>query len=51
VRRLEATTGEGALKLIQSQQALLNQAAGELKSPVHELPAKIVQDFRNAKVA
>ncbi|MGZ8982766.1 MAG: alanine--tRNA ligase [Methylotenera sp.] len=49
VRRLEATTGEGALKLIQSQQALLNQAAGELKSPVHELPAKIAQILETQK--
>lgn len=49
VRRVEATTGEGALKLIQSQQALLNLAAGELKAPVHELPAKIVQILDNVK--
>jgi alanyl-tRNA synthetase len=49
VRRLEATTGVGALKLIQAQQALLNQAAAELKSPMHELPAKIVQILDNVK--
>ncbi|HSH54739.1 MAG TPA: alanine--tRNA ligase [Methylotenera sp.] len=49
VRRVEATTGEGALKLIQSQQALLNQAASELKAPVQELPAKIVQILDNVK--
>jgi alanyl-tRNA synthetase len=49
VRRVEATTGEGALKLIQSQQALLNLAAGELKAPVHELPAKIGQILDNVK--
>ena len=49
VRRVEATTGEGALKVIQSQQALLNQAAGELKAPVNELPAKISQILDNVK--
>jgi alanyl-tRNA synthetase len=49
VRRVEATTGEGALKLVQTQQALLNQAAGELKAPAHELPGKIVQIMDNVK--
>ncbi len=49
IRRVEATTGEGALKLIQSQQALLNQAASELKAPVQELPAKISQILDNVK--
>jgi alanyl-tRNA synthetase len=49
IRRLEAATGVGALKLIQTQQALLNQAASELKSPVHELPAKIAQILDNVK--
>jgi len=49
VRRVEATTGEGALKLVQSQQALLNQASSELKAPAHELPAKITQILDNVK--
>ncbi len=49
VRRVEATTGEGALKLVQAQQALINQVAGELKAPVHELPAKIAQMLDNVK--
>jgi alanyl-tRNA synthetase len=49
VRRVEATTGEGALKVIQSQQALLNQAAGELKAPIQELPAKISQILDNVR--
>jgi alanyl-tRNA synthetase len=49
VRRVEATTGEGALRLIQSQQALLKQAASELKTPAHELPAKIAQLLDNVK--
>jgi len=49
VRRIEATTGEGALKLVQSQQALLSQVAGELKAPTHELPAKVAQILDNVK--
>ncbi len=49
VRRVEATTGQGALKLIQAQQALLSQAASELKSPTHELPGKIAQMLDNVK--
>jgi alanyl-tRNA synthetase len=49
VRRIEATTGEGALKLIQSQQALLNLTASELKAPVSELPAKISQILDNVR--
>ncbi len=43
VRRVEATTGEGALRLVQSQQALLNVLTNELKTPVFELPTKIGQ--------
>ncbi len=49
VRRVEATTGEGALKLVQTQQALINQAASELKAPAHELPSKIAQVLDNVK--
>ena len=49
VRRVEATTGEGALKLVQAQQALLNQAASELKAPAHELPSKIAQVLDNVR--
>lgn len=49
VRRVEATTGEGALKLVQAQQTLINQVAGELKAPSHELPAKIAQVMDNVK--
>lgn len=50
VRRVEATTGEGALKLVQAQQTLINQVAGELKAPAHELPAKIAQVMDNVKL-
>ncbi len=49
VRRVEATTGEGALKLVQTQQVLINQAASELKAPVAELPAKISQVMEHVK--
>jgi alanyl-tRNA synthetase len=49
VRRVEATTGEGALKRIQMQQQLLNLAADELKAPVQELPVKISQLLDNVK--
>ena len=43
VRRLEATTGSNALKLVQNQQALLNHIAIELKSPAHEVGTKVAQ--------
>ena len=49
IRRVEATTGEGALRLVQSQQALLNQLIIELKAPVNELPTKISQMADNVK--
>ncbi len=49
VRRVEATTGEGALKLVQAQQALIALAASELKAPAHEVPAKISQILDNVK--
>ena len=49
VRRLEATTGEGALKLVQSQEALLNLAAREIKAPAYELPGKLTQILDNVK--
>jgi alanyl-tRNA synthetase len=49
VRRIEAATGGGALKLVQVQQALIAQAASELKAPAHEIPAKIDQILDNVK--
>ncbi len=49
VRRVEATTGEGALKLVQAQQALLSQVANELKAPAQEVPAKLAQVMDNIK--
>jgi alanyl-tRNA synthetase len=49
VRRVEATTGEGALKLINAQQALLKQLAAELKAPAHEIANKVAQLNEHAK--
>ncbi|MDP3086942.1 MAG: alanine--tRNA ligase [Methylotenera sp.] len=49
VRRIEATTGYGALKLINSQQALITQLAGDLKAPLGELASKVTQLSEHAK--
>jgi alanyl-tRNA synthetase len=49
VRRVEATTGNGALKLINAQQALLTQLASELKAPAGELANKVAQLSEHAK--
>jgi alanyl-tRNA synthetase len=49
VRRVEATTGEGALKLINGQQALIAQLAADLKAPAHELANKVAQLNEHAK--
>ncbi|OQW69113.1 MAG: alanine--tRNA ligase [Proteobacteria bacterium ST_bin12] len=50
VRRVEATTGNGALKLINSQQALITQLASDLKAPAAELVNKVAQLSDHAKV-
>jgi alanyl-tRNA synthetase len=49
VRRIEATTGEGALKLINTQQALITSLASDLKAPVSELASKVAQLSEHAK--
>ncbi len=49
VRRVEATTGECALRLIQSQQTLLNTLASEFKAPVGEIVNKVAQLSEHAK--
>lgn len=49
VRRVEAVTGENALRLVQQQQTLLAQAAVLLKVPVQEVPDKIAQMMDNVK--
>jgi alanyl-tRNA synthetase len=43
VRRLEASTGNNALALVQNQQTLVSHLARELKTPEHELTIKISQ--------
>jgi alanyl-tRNA synthetase len=43
VRRIEATTGEGALAWVQSQEARLAEAAAALKAPPQEVAQKIAQ--------
>ena len=49
VRRVEATTGNGALKLINTQQALINQLAGDFKAPPAEILNKVAQLSDHAK--
>ncbi|ACT48808.1 alanine--tRNA ligase [Methylotenera mobilis] len=49
VRRVEATTGEGALKLINAQQTLISALANDLKAPVNELASKVAQLSDHAK--
>ncbi|HEY3301646.1 MAG TPA: alanine--tRNA ligase [Methylophilaceae bacterium] len=49
VRRVEATTGEGALKLINGQQALISQLAADFKAPVSEIANKVAQLSEHAK--
>jgi alanyl-tRNA synthetase len=49
VRRIEATTGEGALAYVQGQEARLNEAAAALKAPPQEVAQKIAQLMDNAR--
>jgi len=49
IRRVEATTGESALKLINAQQALIMQLADDLKAPTHEVANKVAQLSEHAK--
>ena len=49
VRRVEATTGHGALKLINAQQALIAQLASDLKAPQAEITNKVAQLADHAK--
>jgi alanyl-tRNA synthetase len=49
VRRLEATTGNGALKLINAQQVLINQLASDLKAPASEVVNKVAQLSEHTK--
>lgn len=49
VRRVEATTGSGALKLINAQQTLITQLASDLKAPANEIVNKVAQLNEHAK--
>jgi alanyl-tRNA synthetase len=49
VRRIEATTGEGALAFVQGQEARLNEAAAVLKAPPQEVAQKIAQVMENVR--
>ncbi len=49
IRRVEATTGNGALKLINAQQALITQLANDLKAPISEITNKVAQLSDHAK--
>jgi alanyl-tRNA synthetase len=49
VRRVEATTGEGALAWVQQQEATLAEAAQALKAQPQELTQKIVQVLDNVR--
>jgi alanyl-tRNA synthetase len=49
IRRVEATTGHGALRLINGQQALIAQLAHELKAPSNEVANKVAQLSEHAK--
>ncbi len=49
VRRIEATTGTGALAWVQGQEARLNEAAAALKAPPQELGQKIAHILDNVR--
>jgi len=49
VRRIEATTGDGALAYVQGQEAMLNEAAAALKTPPQELGQKVAQILDSVK--
>src|SRR5205085_1129359 len=49
IRRIEATTGRGALAYVQAQEAQLQRAAQLLKAPVAELETRIAQLQESAR--
>ncbi len=51
IRRIEATTGKGALAWVQAQEAALSGAAAALKAPVGELEARIAQLIDQTRAA
>jgi len=50
VRRIEATTGDGALAWVQGQEARLNEAAAALKTPPQEVAQKVAQILDSVKI-
>jgi alanyl-tRNA synthetase len=51
IRRIEATTGRGALAVVQAHETTLNAAAAALKAPVAELELRIAQLMEAARAA
>ena len=51
IRRLEATTGRGALAYVQAQESRLVHAAAALKAPLAEVESRIHQLLEQAKAA
>ena len=51
IRRIEATTGRGALAVVQAHETTLNAAAAALKAPVAELELRIAQLMDAARAA
>ncbi|MBE7523469.1 MAG: alanine--tRNA ligase [Burkholderiales bacterium] len=51
IRRIEATTGKGALAWVQAQERALAGVAAALKAPVGELEARIAQLTEQARAA
>jgi alanyl-tRNA synthetase len=51
IRRIEATTGRGALDYVQEQEAQLTRVAQLLKAPVTELETRIAQLQESARAA
>jgi alanyl-tRNA synthetase len=49
VRRIEATTGDGALAYVQGQESKLNEAAAALKTPPQEVAQKVAQILDSVK--
>jgi alanyl-tRNA synthetase len=49
IRRIEATTGEGALAYVQEQESRLQEAAGALKVPPQDVAQKIAQLVESAR--
>ena len=51
IRRIEATTGKGALAWVQAQESMLSAAAAALKAPVGEIESRIAQLVEQARAA